>query len=91
MDRNLIGDEQHELRVLKCVEGRDTIPQRDVAKQLITTVGMATALIKRLFHKVYIKVKDTPSLRYGCYVKPSCSTKYLKLSRHVIGAEILWC
>ena len=60
MDRNLIGDEQHELRVLKRIEERDTILQRDVAKQLITTVGTATALIKRLFHKVYIKVKDAP-------------------------------
>ena len=37
MDRNLIGDEQHELRVLKRIEERDTILQRDVAKQLITT------------------------------------------------------
>ena len=37
MDRNLIGDEQHELRVLKRIEERDTILQSDVAKQLITT------------------------------------------------------
>ena len=70
MDRNLSVYEQHELRVLELVEERDKITQRGVATELEIAVGMANALIKRLVHKGYIKVKDAPSRRYGYYITP---------------------
>ena len=70
MDRNLTVSEQHELRVLELVEERDKITQRGVATELEIAVGMANALIKRLVHKGYIKVKDAPSRRYGYYITP---------------------
>ena len=70
MDRNLSVHEQHELRVLELVEERDKITQRGVATELEIAVGMANALIKRLVHKGYIKVKDAPSRRYGYYITP---------------------
>ena len=70
MDRNLTSNEQHELRVLELVEERDKITQRGVATDLEIAVGMANALIKRLIHKGYIKVKDAPSRRYGYYITP---------------------
>ena len=70
MDRNLSVHEQHELRVLELVEKRDKITQRGVATELEIAVGMANALIKRLVHKGYIKVKDAPSRRYGYYITP---------------------
>ena len=52
MDRNLTVNEQHELRV----------PELEIA------LGMANALIKRLVHKGYIKVKNAPSRRYKYYI-----------------------
>ena len=64
MDRNLSVDEQHELRVLELVEERDRITQRGVAGELEIALGMANALIKRLVHKGYIKVRNAPSRRY---------------------------
>jgi predicted transcriptional regulator len=70
MDPNLTVNEQHELRVLELVEERDKITQRGVATELEIAVGMANALIKRLVHKGYIKVKDAPSRRYGYYITP---------------------
>ena len=70
MDRNLTVNEQHELRVLELVEERDRITQRGVATELEIALGMANALIKRLVHKGYIKVKDAPSRRYKYYVTP---------------------
>ena len=70
MDRNLSLHEQHELRVLELVDERDKITQRGVATELEIAVGMANALIKRLVHKGYIKVKDAPSTRYGYYITP---------------------
>ena len=70
MDRNLSVHEQHELRVLELVEERDKITQRGVATELEIAVGMANALIKRLVHKGYIKVKDAPSRRFGYYITP---------------------
>ena len=68
MDRDLTVNEQHELRVLELVEERDRITQRGVATELEIALGMANALIKRLVHKGYIKVKDAPSRRY--YITP---------------------
>ena len=70
MDRNLTVNEQHELRVLELVEERDRITQRGVATELEIALGMANALIKRLVHKGYIKVKDAPSRRYKYYITP---------------------
>ena len=70
MDRSLTVHEQHELRVLELVEERDRITQRGVAMELEIAVGMANALIKRLVHKGYIKVKDAPSRRYVYYITP---------------------
>ena len=70
MDRNLTVNEQHELRILELVEERDRITQRGVATELEVAVGMANALIKRLVHKGYIKVKEAPSRRYGYYITP---------------------
>ena len=70
MDRNLTVNEQHELRILELVEERDRITQRGVATELEIAVGMANALIKRLVHKGYIKVKEAPSRRYGYYITP---------------------
>ena len=70
MDRNLTANEQHELRVLELVEERDRITQRGVATELEIALGMANALIKRLVHKGYIKVKDAPSRRYKYYITP---------------------
>jgi len=70
MDRILTVNEQHELRVLELVEEHDKITQRGVATELEIAVGMANALIKRLVHKGYIKVKDAPSRRYGYYITP---------------------
>ena len=70
MDRNLSVHEQHELRVLELVEERDKITQRGVATELEIALGMANALIKRLVHKGYIKVKDAPSRRYKYYITP---------------------
>ena len=60
MDRNLSVDEQHELCVLELVEERDRITQRGVAGELEIALGMANALIKRLVHKGYIKVRTLP-------------------------------
>ena len=68
MDRNLTVNEQHELRVLELVEERDKISQRGVATELEIALGMANALIKRLIHKGYIKVKNAPSRRYKYYI-----------------------
>ena len=68
MDRNLSVHEQQELRVLELVEERDKITQRGVATELEIALGMANALIKRLVHKGYIKVKEAPSRRYGYYI-----------------------
>ena len=70
MDRNLTVNEQHELRVLELVEERDRISQRGVATELEIALGMANALIKRLVHKGYIKVKNAPSRRYKYYITP---------------------
>ena len=70
MDRKLTVHEQHELRVLELVEERDRITQRGVATELEIAVGMANALIKRLVHKGYIKVKNAPSRRYKYYITP---------------------
>ena len=70
MDRNLTVNEQHELRVLELVEERDRITQRGVATELEIALGMANALIKRLVHKGFIKVKDAPSRRYKYYITP---------------------
>ena len=70
MDRNLTVNEQNVLRVLELVEERDKITQRGVATELEIALGMANALIKRLVHKGYIKVKDAPSRRYGYYITP---------------------
>ena len=70
MARNLTANEQHELRILELVEERDRITQRGVAMELEIALGMANALIKRLVHKGYIKVKDAPSRRYGYYITP---------------------
>ena len=70
MDHNLTINEQHVLRVLELVEERDKVTQRGVAAELEIAVGMANALIKRLVHKGYIKVKDAPSRRYGYYITP---------------------
>ena len=70
MDRNLSVHEQHELRVLELVEEREKVTQRGLAMELEIAVGMANALIKRLVHKGYIKVKDAPSRRYGYYITP---------------------
>lgn len=70
MDRDLTVNEQHELRVLELVEERDKITQRGVATELEIALGMANALIKRLVHKGYIKVKDAPSRRYKYYITP---------------------
>ena len=70
MERNLTVNEQHELRVLELVEERDRITQRGVATELEIALGMANALIKRLVHKGYIKVKDAPSRRYKYYITP---------------------
>ena len=70
MDRNLSVDEQHELRVLELVEERDRITQRGVAGELEIALGMANALIKRLVHKGYIKVRNAPSRRYKYYITP---------------------
>ena len=70
MDRNLTVNEHHELRVLELVEERDRITQRGVATELEIALGMANALIKRLVHKGYIKVKDAPSRRYKYYITP---------------------
>jgi predicted transcriptional regulator len=70
MDRDLTVNEQHELRVLELVEERDRITQRGVATELEIALGMANALIKRLVHKGYIKVKDAPSRRYKYYITP---------------------
>jgi DNA-binding MarR family transcriptional regulator len=70
MDRNLTVNEEHELHILELVEERDRITQRGVAAELEIAVGMANALIKRLIHKGYIKVKDAPSRRYGYYITP---------------------
>lgn len=70
MDRNLTVNEQHELRVLELVEERDRITQRGVATELEIALGMVNALIKRLVHKGYIKVKDAPSRRYKYYITP---------------------
>jgi predicted transcriptional regulator len=70
MDRNLTVSEQHELRVLELVEERDRITQRGLATELEIALGMVNALIKRLVHKGYIKVKDAPSRRYKYYITP---------------------
>ena len=70
MDRNLTVNEQHELRVLELVEERERITQRGVATELEIALGMANALIKRLVHKGYVKVKDAPSRRYKYYITP---------------------
>ena len=70
MDRDLTVNEQHELRVLELVEERDRITQRGVATELEIALGMVNALIKRLVHKGYIKVKDAPSHRYKYYITP---------------------
>ena len=70
MDRNLTVNEQHELLILELVEERDRITQRGVATELEIALGMANALIKRLVHKGYIKVKDAPSRRYKYYITP---------------------
>ena len=70
MDRNLTVNEQHELRVLELVEEHDRVTQRGVATELEIALGMANALIKRLVHKGYIKVKDAPSRRYKYYITP---------------------
>ena len=68
IESNLTAGERHELRVLELVEEHDRITQRGVAIELEIAVGMANALIKRLVHKGYIKVKDAPSRRYGYYI-----------------------
>ena len=68
MDRNLTTNEQHELRVLELVEEQDRITQRGVATELEIALGMANALIKRLVHKGFIKMKDAPSRRYKYYI-----------------------
>ena len=70
MNRNLTVNEQHELRVLELVEEREKITQRGVATELEIAVGMANALIKRLVHKGYIKVKNAPSRRFRYYITP---------------------
>ena len=70
MDRNLTVNERHELRVLELVGERDRITQRGVATELEIALGMANALVKRLVHKGYIKVKDAPSRRYKYYITP---------------------
>ena len=70
MKNNLTSVEHHELRVLELIEERDRLTQRGVATELEIAVGMANALIKRLVHKGFIKVKDAPSRRYGYYITP---------------------
>ena len=52
------------------VEESDKITQRGLATELEIAVGLANALVKRLVHKGYIKVKDAPSRRYGYYITP---------------------
>ena len=70
LDRNLTVNEQHELRILELVEESDKVTQRGLATELEIAVGLANALVKRLVHKGYIKVKDAPSRRYGYYITP---------------------
>jgi DNA-binding MarR family transcriptional regulator len=85
----------NEFEILKSVESKDTITQRELAKKTGLSLGAVNVLIKRLIHKGLVKIEhiNAKSMRYiltpkGLMEKARLTYKYIVVSyNHISGIE----
>jgi DNA-binding MarR family transcriptional regulator len=58
------------LRILEKVNDESLSSQRDLARELNISLGLANSFIKRLAHKGYVKTKTIPSKRIRYIITP---------------------
>ena len=85
----------NELEILRSVEAKDTITQRELAKKTGLSLGSVNVLIKRLIHKGLVKIEhiNAKNMRYiltpkGLMEKARLTYKYIVVSyNHIISIE----
>ena len=82
----------NELEILKSVEEKNTITQRELAKRTGLSLGSVNVLLKRLIHKGFVKIEhiNSKTLRYiltpkGLMEKARLTYKYIVLSYNYIS------
>ncbi|NLO40821.1 MAG: winged helix-turn-helix transcriptional regulator [Ruminiclostridium sp.] len=82
----------NEFEILKCVESKDTITQRELAKKTGLSLGAVNVLIKRLINKGLLKVEhlNARTIRYfltpkGLMEKARLTYQYIILSYNHIS------
>lgn len=82
----------NELEILKHVEEKNTITQRELAKRTGLSLGSVNVLLKRLIHKGFVKIEhiNAKTLRYiltpkGLLEKARLTYKYIVLSYNYIS------
>ena len=86
------GKMTNEFEILKCVESKDTITQRELAKKTGLSLGAVNVLIKRLINKGLLKVEhlNARTIRYfltpkGLMEKARLTYQYIILSYNHIS------
>lgn len=82
----------NELEILKNVEEKNTITQRELAKRTGLSLGSVNVLLKRLIHKGFVKIEhiNAKTLKYiltpkGLMEKARLTYKYIVLSYNYIS------
>ncbi|NLG88602.1 MAG: winged helix-turn-helix transcriptional regulator [Clostridiaceae bacterium] len=82
----------NELEILRSVEEKNTITQRELAKRTGLSLGSVNVLLKRLIHKGFVKIEhiNAKTLRYvltpkGLMEKARLTYKYIVLSYNYIS------
>jgi len=82
----------NELEILRNVEEKNTITQRELAKRTGLSLGSVNVLLKRLIHKGFVKIEhiNAKTLRYiltpkGLMEKARLTYKYIVISYNYIS------
>ena len=82
----------NEFEILRSVEEKNTITQRELAKRTGLSLGSVNVLLKRLIHKGFVKIEhiNAKTLRYvltpkGLMEKARLTYKYIVLSYNYIS------
>ncbi len=82
----------NELEILKNVEEKNTITQRELAKRTGLSLGSVNVLLKRLIHKGFVKIEhiNAKTLKYiltpkGLMEKSRLTYKYIVISYNYIS------
>jgi len=82
----------NELEILRSVEEKNTITQRELAKRTGLSLGSVNVILKRLIHKGFVKIEhiNAKTLRYvltpkGLMEKARLTYKYIVLSYNYIS------